>query len=443
MKRFRIFLSVCLYVMQAAAVSAQGFSTTPTKPRPWGRVSFYTNSSRITPDDGDPRTFTELSTALAYQLPDTDDSGADYGIDARYATYPGNVRPDRVSLYEGFAGARMAGGRLRARIGHVWLNDLGSLGSLAGGVVEYRQHRMKAEEGRWRAGAFGGLEPQVLNTGYAPGVRKMGAFVGFDGAEARRHSVGYVLVKHGSLNERSVMTTNNFLPIGRKVFVYQAAEYNLQQPAGMAKGGLGYLVANGRVTPHPRLELQANYNRGRSIDARGLTDDLLSGRPIVSTSLDGLLYQSVGGRATVEVLPRVRVYAGYSRDRNNRDTEPTGRTLVGGYASNIAGSGFDVTASDSLMTRPDNSYHSRYVSLGRQIGRSVYVSGDLSTSLSVVRFSRSDGITIETRPHTVRMSGMVSAYMTKSQSITATIERSNETGLHDVRVLLGLSYRLR
>ena len=82
------------------------------------------------------------------------------------------------------------------------------------------------------------------------------------------------MVRNGPLTERSVVTANNFLPVGRKLFVYQAAEYNLVEPAGMAKRGLAYFMTNARVTPHDRLELQANYNRGRSIDARGLGDDV-------------------------------------------------------------------------------------------------------------------------------------------------------------------------
>ncbi len=424
------------------SVFGQGFSSASSKPRPWSRVSFFTNSSQITVNDGDTRSFAELSTAFSYQLPDMDERGADYGIDVRYATFRGVSRPDRVSLYEAFAGARLAGGT-RFRIGHVWLNDLGSLGSLAGGLFEYRQPRARPEGGRFRAGAFAGLEPNILDTGYAPHVKKYGAYAGFDGANARRHSAGYVLVRNGPLTERSVVTANNFLPVGKKLFVYQAAEYNLVQPAGMAKGGLAYLLTNARVTPRDRLELQVNYNRGRSIDARGLGEDVLNGRPIAQSAVDGLLYESIGGRATVEAITRVRIYAGYSRDKNNRDASATGRTLIGGYASNVGGSGVDLTASDSLMHRPNGSFHSRYVSVGRQFGRMLYASGDYSTSLSVVRFSRSDGITIETRPHTTRISGSANAYVTRTTSLVVTMERTNEADLHDARVLAGLTYRIK
>lgn len=437
-----IVVTVCAWASLEGAAGAQGFSAT-SKPRPWSRISFFTNSSQTKVDGGTPTDLTQLSTAFSFQLPDLDESGAEYGIDVRFSGYNQSSRPRRLAIYEGFVGARLAGGTVRFRLGHLSLNDLGSLGSIAGGVFEKRQARPRPEDGRLRAGVFGGLEPNILEAGYAPQVKKFGGYVGYDGAAARRHSIGYVMIRDGSLTERSVVTTNNFVPIGQKVFVYQAAEYDVQPPAGKAQKGLAYLFSSARVTPTDRLELQATYNRGRSIDARTLGTDVLSGRPIAQASIDGLLYESIGGRVTVEVISRVRVYAGYSRDKNNRDTAATGRTLFGGYASNIWGSGLDVSASDSLVRRPTGSYHSRYVSVGHQFGRSVYISGDASTSLSVVRFSRSDGITIETRPHTTRFSGTATAYVGRSVSLLATIERSGEDHMHEIRVLSGLTYRIR
>ena len=170
-----LMLCACLGV--PAMTSAQGFSTTASKPRPWSRVSFFTNTSKSSSDTTSLPVFTELTTAFSYQLPDLDDSGAEYGVDARYATYSGSQRPERITLYEGFVGGRFAEGRIKFRVGHVWLNDLGSLGSLAGGVFEFRQKRLLPEDGRFRVGVFAGLEPNVLETGYAPDVRKFGGYV--------------------------------------------------------------------------------------------------------------------------------------------------------------------------------------------------------------------------------------------------------------------------
>jgi hypothetical protein len=240
-----------------------------------------------------------------------------------------------------------------------------------------------------------------------------------------------------------VLTTTNFVPIRRRFYIYQSAEVNLTAPAGLARSGLAYFYGNARLVVTPRLELQGTYNRGRSVDTRGLGDDVVNGRPIVQSAVDGLLYESAGGRVSAEVAPRVRLYAGVSRDKNNRDADATRRLLVGGYASNILKSGVDVSGSDSLMDRATGSYHSRYVQVGRQFGRWLYLSGDYSTSLSVVRFSRSDGLVIETRPHTQRVSGTATATVSTAWSLMGTFERTTEAGLVELRALTGLTYRIR
>jgi hypothetical protein len=93
--------------------------------------------------------------------------------------------------------------------------------------------------------------------------------------------------------------------------------------------------------------------------------------------------------------------------------------------------------------RSSGSYQSRYVSLGKQIGRRAYASVDYSTSLSVVRFSRSDGLVIETRPHTTRLSGSLTSNLTRVLSLLASLEHTSETDFGEVRVLTGLTYRFR
>jgi hypothetical protein len=449
---------LCLLV-SASEVCAQSTTATPAptqtatpsaapivspSPRPSGRVSFYTTEARSVVTDAPSRASGEFASSITYQLPDEDKNGVDFGIDLRHAAYSGAGRLQRVSLYEGFAGGRFAGGRLRARAGHVWLNDLGALGAVAGAVVEYRQPSDHPSSlGRLRIGAFGGLEPQTFEYGYAPNVRKAGGYVALEGDHARRNVVGLVSIRDAALTERSVVTTTNFLPIGTKVFVYQAAEYDVAAPAGQGRTGLAYLFANTRVAPATRVELQGTYSRGRSVDTRGLSEDVLNGRALTRAAIDGLLYESAGGRMTVEVVPRVRVYGGYSRDVTNRDQAPTGRILLGGFAGNIAGSGFDMSASDSITSGPSRASHAEYVSLGREIGRSVYVYGDYSTSLSVLQFSRSDGVIIETRPHTRRMSGTATANLAGSTSLMITVDRTTDGQSKDFRAMTGITYRLR
>ena len=71
------------------------------------------------------------------------------------------------------------------------------------------------------------------------------------------------------------------------------------------------------------------------------------------------------------------------------------------------------------------------------------MSMDYSTSLSVVRFLRSDGVLIETRPSTRRYSGSGSITLNRYFSLLTTLDYTVDNDLKEVRVLTGLSYRTR
>lgn len=124
-------------------------------------------------------------------------------------------------------------------------------GSVAGTQVEWRT---AASGRRVRIGGFGGLEPKVLELGYARAVRRYGGYVTVEGAGLRRHTAGYVTIRQGALAERSVLVTTNYMPVGRRLFIYQSAEVDLRGPGGQGRGGLGYVFANVRITPRQRCE---------------------------------------------------------------------------------------------------------------------------------------------------------------------------------------------
>lgn len=435
--------SACLIGLLFFAVPATSRSQSSSG-RPTGNVSVHVTTAGRTWNDGNQQRDTELSTGVSLESPRSDENGVEYGLNLRHTRYVSGVRPDRLSLYDGFAGGRFGEvTQVRVRAGHMWLQDLGTIGSLAGGLIEVG-HRMPGTERLFRVGFFTGLEPKIYETGYAPDVRKLGGYAVYESGSLRRHVVGYTTVTHGPLTERSVLSVTNYIPGGRSFYAYQAAEFEVQGPAdGAAPRGLSYFLTNVRVTPSSRVDVNGNYNRGRSLDARQLTDDLISGRPLTPQAVEGLQYESVGGRLTVEVVRSVYLYGGYTRDRTNRDDAATGRVTLGGHAGNVFGTGFDVSGSDSRINRPNQPYHSTYLSVGHSLGQSTYVSADYSTSLSVVRFLRSDGVVIETRPSTRRFSGSGSVTLSRSLSLLGTLDYTLDGQLHELRILTGLSYRVR
>jgi hypothetical protein len=431
-------LALFLVTACAARAMAQTPVTLPA-PRPTGRMSFFANISHLTTPDGQ-RDSAEFVTTVTYALADRGRDGVEYGLDFRQAQRASGPRASRLSLFDGYVGARMAGGRVRVRAGQMWLADLGALGNVAGGLVEVRRD---VGRGPIRFGAFGGLDPDAYNFSYPSTRRKFGGYAILEGGGGRRHVAGYVRSSQGGVVERSVISVTNFLPVHQRLFVYQAAEYDLSGPGGQGHGGLGYFFLNVRATVAPRVEVQGLFNRGRSVDARTIVDDLLNGRPVPVSALDGLLYSSMGARVTVSATRTVRAHAGFTRDRNNRDSEPTSRLTFGGSAQDILGSGVDVTATLTRVDRPAGQYRSWYVSTGRQIGRTTYVSVEYVSAVSIVRYTRLDGFTVEMQPSSHQVGASAVVALNRWFSGYATGTRTIDEDSAELRIVAGVSLRLR
>lgn len=407
-----------------------------------GRVSLFATAERTAFGDGTSRDYSELTSTIRFGSKETESDGLEFALDVRSSTFPSTKDADsRTTIYDAWIGRRMAGDTLLVRAGQMWLTDLGSIGSVAGAAVEYRVPG-KTALGRFRTGVFGGLEPESYEVGYVPGVEKYGAWAALDGGRGRRNVLGYVLIKDYGLTERSVVTMTNFIPVGSEFSLYQAAEYDLTGPGGESTGeGLNYFFANARYLPSRRVEMMATYNHGTAIDARSITQDILNGRPIDQGALTGFLFESLGGRITYEVVPNLRVYAGYAQDRNNKDDAAAGRTTLGVWATNIARSGFDLTVSDNRIDQTSGGYDAWYASLGRSLGSRFYLSAEYSTSLSVVRVTDSGGTVVENKPRTVRYGLNGSWNINRRYSLLFAAEELRDDSATDERVMLGLTVR--
>ena len=408
----------------------------------WARVSFFAQAATTTQAGGVSTSFTELVTNISAESARSEASGFEYGVNVRYAGYPSsNQQVSRVSVYDAYVGQRLLEGNLLVRVGSLWLNDLGALGSVGGMQVEY--HKGSTTKGtRVRFGLFGGVEPKILEAGYLTDIKKVGGYVAVESSDMRRHAIGYVSVRNQGLVERSVVSLTNYVPVKKRLFVYQVAEFDLAGPGGQGKGGLTYFFTNARLMVTDAIEIQGLIHRGRSVDVRSITDDMRNGRPVNPKSLDGLLYESTGGRLTVRLFKNLRVFGGYTRDKNNRDDNPTDRFTFGLYSSNVLRTGIDLNVTDNRMRRGTAAaWDSWYVSLGRSFGNRVYVTGDYSTSLSVLQFVRFDGIIIETRPNTKRfgLSGMVN--LGRLLAVQFTGEHTKDDSYSENRILAGLVFR--
>ena len=404
-----------------------------------GRFSLFYNFDRRTEDGGASSDFSLLTAYISLHSPANATGGFEYSIDARTTTYPSSDRDARVSLYDAYVGGTLLGGKLGVRLGQMWLNELGALGSVGGVGVEYRHPT--AAGTRYRAGLFGGLEPLHFDTGYASGVRKGGVYAAYDGHAARRHVLGFVAIRNEGVRERSVLSTTNFIPAGKSFFLYQIAEYDLHGPGDEGSGGLAYFFATARALPAPALEFQLNYHRGRSIDARSITNDQINGRPVDPRLLEGYLFESAGGRVTVNISRKVRVHAAYAQERNNRDDTSQPRVSGGISVRDVLGTGVDVTTYASRVDRRLGPYTSVYASIGRSFGSRWYVSADYTSSLSVLRITSGGGPVVETRPQADRYGLSTQVNLGRRLSLFLTLERLDEDAAHEDRAATGLSVR--
>jgi hypothetical protein len=432
MRRSLALFAALLWGGQAAAQSALD----------WGSVSLFGQVLRTKATDGSGNSYNynELDASLAVHTPPTESDGAAFSIDTRGAEYPSMTnQASRLTIYDAWVGGKIANGRLFMRLGQMYVNDLGSLGGV-GGV------HLETKSGHLRFGVFGGLEPKGFDAGYVPDIKKGGVYAAYDGERGWKDAVGFVTIRDQSLTERNVLTTLNFIPVGQKFFLYQAAEYDLTGPGGVGSGGLAYFFATARWAPVTTFEIQGLYQHGRSIDTRTITQDELAGRPVDAKSLQGFLFDSVGGRASFEFVRGWRLSAGYYRDKNNSDSVDTNRWQFGLSSTNVFGSGVDVFVSDNRTMRPgatsgSSAYDAWYFSVGRSLGARFYLTLDYSTDLSTLKLTDSGGLTIVNQPSSRRfsLSGMFN--MTRSFSIIATGEELVDDTSKQYRAFLGLTFR--
>jgi hypothetical protein len=434
-RRALIALLALAAIAVASTAGAQAFPSS-------GAFSLFADWSNRTLKETDQESdFSEIIALFSWYSDGGSDSMFEFGIDTRIATFPSSEnRDERVSLYDAWVGLRGRNDRWNLKLGQMWVRDLGGIGAVAGVFGEYRLPG-QSSFGRWRFGLFGGLEPEIMDADWVDGVRKGGIYAAVEGDRGRRHILGWVLIKNEDLTERSVVVFNNFIPVRRTFHFFQALEYDTQGPGGEGDSDLTYFFTNMRYTPVRIVDIQLIYHRGRSINARTITQDILDGRPIDPERLDGLLYES--GRLRVSVRPwrAMRLWAGYGRERSNDGDDWNPRTELGVSFTNIGDIGFDITASNNRTDRGDDSYDMVYASLGKTFGRKVYLSLDYFSSVSTFTYDSETGGTVTVSPESDRYSLSGNISLNRTFSLLLIGEWMDHDDFEESRALAGLTIR--
>jgi hypothetical protein len=118
------------------------------------------------------------------------------------------------------------------------------------------------------------------------------------------------------------------------------------------------------------------------------------------------------------------------------------RVSFGFSSSNLLKTGLDIYVSDYRYSGGTNpSYDSWYVSVGRNLSPRVYLSGEYTSSLSIVRYVQSSGIIIESRPSTKRFGGTAIVHVGRRASLLIVFDHTQDTNYSENRVLAGLNVR--
>lgn len=432
-RRAAVPLILLFGILVCPLLSAQAI---PTK----GRFALFTSWSQREWSDGADADFTEVIATFSFHSEDRPGDTFEFALDTRLATYPSSAREERVSLYEAWVGIHTPNRAWNLRLGQMWLHELGGIGSVGGLFAEYRLPTPTAW-GRWRFGLFVGYELAPYELEYLTDIEKGGVYAALDGAHGRKHVLGLVRIRNRGLTERSVVVFNNFIPVGRSFTAYQALEYDTEGPAGLGDSELTYFFANLRYRFSRAVDLQATYHRGRSLDTRRITEDVIDGRPVNPEALQRLLFESGRLRLTVRPIRHLSLWAAYGNDRNNRGDPTATRLNLGLSARRLFGSPVDFTISSARTDRGEDSYDSLWASIGYSIGPRVYVSLQYRDTLSVFHVADGDGGSVEIRPDSELFSLSSNINLNRMFSLLVTLELLNHSDFEERRVLTGLIIR--
>jgi len=212
---------------------------------------------------------------------------------------------------------------LVAGFGRLYLPWAPSLDTIDGGYFGKRLSKGTV------LGIFGGSTPDPSSWDFSPNRAIGGAFINFEGGEydgfhySSTSGAGMSMVKWAA-NDPFIFFEDS-ISYKRDIAVYESAQLdspkgNTQTPA--PGPGLGRNFFTLRVNPHPRLELDANYNYFRQIPTY---DPTLIGTGL----LDKYLFQGFSAGGRLEIWNQVWISTNLGRSKGTGDTKSSLNQMYG------------------------------------------------------------------------------------------------------------------
>jgi len=212
---------------------------------------------------------------------------------------------------------------LVAGFGRLYLPWAASLDTIDGGYFGARLSKGTV------LGIFGGSTPDPSSWDYSPNRVIGGAFVNFEGGEfdgfhySSTSGAGVSMINWAV--DRPFIFLEDSLSYKRTIGIYESAQ--LDNPKGNSitpspGPGLGRNFFTFRVNPHPRVELDANYNYFRQVPTFDPT--------LVGTSLlDKYLFQGFSAGGRIEVLPQIWISSTLGRSSGSGDAKTSLNQMYG------------------------------------------------------------------------------------------------------------------
>jgi hypothetical protein len=155
------------------------------------------------------------------------------------------------------------------------------------------------------------------------------------------------------------------------------------------------------------------------------------------------LFESFDFRVTSRVAGNFQVFGSYGRDRNNREENSNQRLTYGFFTGALGNTGIDFHFSGNRIYPPQGpAYDYWNVSAGKTIADRVYLSGEYTSSVSLVSISDENGIALRTGPRASLFGASGLVNLTRSLSLLLTVERSSDNNFSEMRVLGGVTFRM-
>jgi hypothetical protein len=212
---------------------------------------------------------------------------------------------------------------LVAGFGRLYLPWAPSLDTIDGGYFGKRLSKGTT------LGVFGGSTPDPLSWDYSPDRVISGAFVNFEGGQydslhySSTAGAGISMLKWSI--DRPFVFVEDSLSYKSSFAIYESAQFDSPSGNSVASApgpGLGRNFTTFRVNPHPRVELDFNYNYFRDIPT---FDTNLAALGL----LDKFLFQGFSAGGRVEVWNQVWVSTNLGRSNGTGDTKSSLNQMYG------------------------------------------------------------------------------------------------------------------